>query len=92
MYVNIELAVDVAKNAVAVPESAVISTGARSVVIVDKGEGRFEPREVRVGGQADGYYQILSGIKAGERVVTSGNFLIDSEASFSAAMEGMKGH
>ncbi|MBI5598611.1 MAG: efflux RND transporter periplasmic adaptor subunit [Deltaproteobacteria bacterium] len=92
MYVNVELAVDVAENALAVPDSAVINTGAKSVVIVDRGEGRFEPREVLVGGQADGYYHIVSGIKAGERVVTSGNFLIDSEASFSAAMKGMKGH
>jgi Cu(I)/Ag(I) efflux system membrane fusion protein len=92
MYVNIELAVDVARSAVAVPDSAVINTGARTVVVVDKGDGRFESRDVKLGGQADGYYQIISGIKAGEMVVTSGNFLIDSEASFSAAVSGMKGH
>ncbi|MBI5238821.1 MAG: efflux RND transporter periplasmic adaptor subunit [Deltaproteobacteria bacterium] len=89
MYLNIELAVDVAKNAVAAPESAVINTGRRSIVIVDKGEGRFEPREVMVGGQADGYYHIASGVKAGERVVTSGNFLIDSESNMRAAVAGM---
>lgn len=91
MYLNVELSVKVAENAVAVPDSAVINTGARTVVIVDKGDGRFEPRNVKLGGQADGYYQIISGIKAGEMAVTSGNFLIDSEASFSAAVSGMGG-
>ncbi len=91
-YVNVELAVDVAANAVTVPDSAVIDTGTRQVVIVDKGNGRFEPREVKVGGQGDGYYQIVSGVKAGEKVVTSANFLIDSESSFRAALRGMKGH
>jgi RND family efflux transporter MFP subunit len=89
MYVNVELAVDVAQNAVTVPDSAVIDTGERQVIFVDKGDGRFEPREVTVGALADGYYQVLSGIKAGEKVVTSANFLIDSESSFRAAISGM---
>ncbi|MEK6600192.1 MAG: efflux RND transporter periplasmic adaptor subunit [Deltaproteobacteria bacterium] len=92
MYVNVELAVDVAKNAIAVPDSALIDTGVRQVVIVDKGDGRFEPREVKVGAQGDGYYHIISGVKEGEKVVTSANFLIDSESSFRAALQGMKGH
>jgi membrane fusion protein, copper/silver efflux system len=92
MYVNVELAVDVAKNAITVPASAMIDTGVRQVVIVDKGDGRFEPREVKVGAQGDGYYHIISGIKEGENVVTSANFLIDSESSFRAAVSGMKGH
>lgn len=92
MYVNVELEVDVAKNAITVPDSAVIDTGVRQVVIVDKGDGRFEPRNVKVGDQGDGYYHIISGVKVGEKVVTSANFLIDSEASFSSAVQGMKGH
>ncbi len=92
MYLNVELSVKTAENALTVPDSAVINTGARTVVVVDKGDGRFEPRNVKLGGQADGYYQIISGIKAGEMVVTSGNFLIDSEASFSAAVNGMGAH
>lgn len=90
-YVNIELSVDIADNAVSVPDSALIDTGVRQVVIIDRGEGRFEPREVKVGGQADGYHHIISGVKAGEKVVTSANFLIDSESSFRAALQGMKG-
>jgi len=92
MYVDVDIEVDVAKNAIAVPDSAVIYTGVRQVVIVDKGDGRFEPRNVKVGGQGDGYYHIISGVDVGDKVVTSANFLIDSEASFSAALQGMQGH
>ena len=92
MYVNIELKVAAAAKAVTIPESAVIDTGTRQVVFVDKGDGRFEPREVKVGAKGDNYYQITSGVKAGEKVVTSANFLIDSESSFRAAIQGMKGH
>lgn len=92
MYMNIELAVDAAANAVTVPDSAVIDTGARQVVFVDMGEGRFEPREVKIGASGEGYYHIISGVRAGEKVVTSANFLIDSESSFRAAISGMKGH
>lgn len=91
-YVNVELVVDVATNTVTVPDSAIIDTGARQVVFIDKGDGRFEPRDVKVGGQGDGYYHIISGVKAGEKVITSANFLIDSESSFRAALQGMKGH
>lgn len=92
MYVNIELAVDAAANAVTVPDSAVIDTGTRQVVIIDKGDGRFEPRDVKVGAQADGYYHIVSGVRAGEKVVTSANFLIDSESNLKAAISGMASH
>ena len=91
-YVNVELVVEVAANALSVPSSAVIDTGTRQVVFVDKGDGRFEPREVKAGGQADGYYQIISGVEEGENVVISANFLMDSESSFRAALQGMKGH
>ena len=90
MYVNVELAVDAAENALTVPDSAVIDTGARQVIFVEKGDGRFEPRDVKVGAQGDGYYHIISGLKGGEKVVTSANFLIDSESSFRAALQGMK--
>lgn len=91
MYVNVELAVDVAKNAIAAPDSSVIDTGTRQVVIIDMRDGMFEPREVKIGAHADGYYQIISGLEEGEWVVTSANFLIDSESSFRAAISGMKG-
>lgn len=89
MYVNVELAVDVASNAVAAPDSAVIDTGVRQVVIIDKGDGRFEPRNVKVGAKAEGYYEIIDGVNAGEAVVTSANFLVDSESNLRAALAGM---
>lgn len=91
MYLNVELSVDAAKNALSVPEDAVIDTGTRQVVIVDRRDGTFEPREVRVGARAQGYYEIRKGIREGEWVVTSANFLVDSESSLNAALSGMKG-
>ncbi|MCC7202075.1 MAG: efflux RND transporter periplasmic adaptor subunit [Nitrospirae bacterium] len=92
MYVNVELEVGAASNALAVPDSALIDTGIRQVVIVDKGDGRFEPREVEIGAKSEGYYEILKGVTAGESVVTSANFLIDSESNLKAALSGMGGH
>jgi len=92
MYVNVELEVEAASNALAVPDSALIDTGVRQVVIIDKGDGRFEPRDVKVGAKGDGYYEILKGVSAGEAVVTSANFLIDSESNLKAALGGMAGH
>ena len=75
--------------AVAVPDSAVLQTGTRSIAFVDRGNGQFEPREVRTGVKANGYYQIKSGISAGETVAIDANFLIDSESRLKAAISGM---
>ena len=74
-------------QALAVPDSAVIDSGTRQVVLVVKGPGQFEPRTVKVGGRGDGYAQVLSGLKPGERVVTSANFLIDAESNLRAALQ-----
>jgi Cu(I)/Ag(I) efflux system membrane fusion protein len=71
----------------AVPDSAIIDSGARQVVLVVKGAGRFEPRVVRLGARGDGYAQILGGLKQGEEVVTSANFLIDAESNLRAALQ-----
>lgn len=92
MYVNVELEIEAASNALTVPDSALIDTGVRQVVIVDKGDGRFEPRDVKVGAMGEGYYEILEGVSAGEAVVTSANFLIDSESNLKAALGSMEGH
>ena len=73
----------------AVPEEAVFDTGTQRIVFVDKGQGLFEPREVTVGANADGDYELKAGVAEGEQVVTSGNFLIDSESRLRAAIEGM---
>jgi Cu(I)/Ag(I) efflux system membrane fusion protein len=71
-----------------VPVSAVLDTGVRQIVLVDKGEGRFEPRPVKLGYRGDGYVEIIEGLAAGDRVVTSANFLIDAESNLKAALKG----
>jgi len=73
----------------AVPEEAVLDSGTRKIVFIARGGGHFEPREVKVGLQAEGRREILSGLKAGDRIVTSGNFLIDSESRLESALEPM---
>jgi membrane fusion protein, copper/silver efflux system len=75
--------------ALVVPESAVIQTGERTLVFLDRGEGRFEPREVTLGSRVAGGYEVLRGLAAGDRVVVSTNFLLDSESSLRAAIAGM---
>jgi Cu(I)/Ag(I) efflux system membrane fusion protein len=71
-----------------VPLSALIDSGNRQVVIVDRGEGRFEPRAVRIGPRGDGFVEILEGVKDGEKVVVAANFLIDAESNLKAALAG----
>jgi Cu(I)/Ag(I) efflux system membrane fusion protein len=76
----------------AVPDSAVIDSGARQVVLVQRGEGRFEPRVVKLGRQADGYLEVLAGLDAGDQVVTRANFLIDAESNLKSALDGFDSH
>jgi membrane fusion protein, copper/silver efflux system len=88
MYANVALAATVGDSPVlAVPESAVIDSGLRQSVLIERGEGNFEPREVKLGVHADRYYEIREGVKEGERVVTSANFLIDAESNLRAAFK-----
>jgi Cu(I)/Ag(I) efflux system membrane fusion protein len=89
MYADVEIAASVGRPVVAVPDSAVIDTGTRQVVILDKGEGRFEPREVKTGTQGGGLTEIRSGIAAGDKIVIAANFLIDAESNLKAALSGM---
>jgi RND family efflux transporter MFP subunit len=84
MYGQVELRTGGARRLV-VPPSAVLNSGERQVVFVDRGNGFFEPRNVQIGEQTDGKVEIRSGLKPGERIVTSGNFLIDSESRLRAA-------
>jgi Cu(I)/Ag(I) efflux system membrane fusion protein len=72
---------------IAVPASAVIDSGANQVVLVVKGEGRFEPRPVKLGRRGEGYVEILEGVTKGEEVVTSATFLIDAESNLKAALQ-----
>jgi Cu(I)/Ag(I) efflux system membrane fusion protein len=88
MFADVFLQADLGRG-VAVPENALIRSGDRTLVFLDRGEGRFEPREVSIGSPVNGSFQVLSGVTAGDRVVTSANFLIDSESSLRAALAGM---
>ncbi|MGA7104064.1 MAG: efflux RND transporter periplasmic adaptor subunit [Candidatus Deferrimicrobiaceae bacterium] len=88
MYAHIDLNPRVGKKTVIVPSEAVIRSGIRNVVFVSKGEGRFEPREVELGLEGEeGTVQILSGVQAGENVVVSSQFLLDSESSLKEALK-----
>ncbi len=89
MYADVEISAGGGNPVVAVPDSAVIDTGTRQVVILDHGDGRFEPREVKIGSQGGGFTEISSGIVAGDRVVVAANFLIDAESNLKAALSGM---
>jgi RND family efflux transporter MFP subunit len=90
MFVNVALHKSFGRQ-LTVPVDAVLDSGARQVVFVDLGNGGFAPREVRVGERTQDYAAILSGLRAGERVVTRANFLIDSESNLRQAIEGMAG-
>jgi Cu(I)/Ag(I) efflux system membrane fusion protein len=84
MFVNVELRVPLGPR-LALPESAVLPTGERRLVFVDLGDGRFAPREVRLGARAGGYYEVLQGLVPGDAVVTSGNFLVAAESKLRSA-------
>ena len=90
MYTTVSIRVDLGQ-ALAIPEGAVFATGEQQIVFMDQGQGVFEPRAVVLGPKADGYYQLQSGVAAGERVVTSGNFLIDSESRLKGARQNVEG-
>ncbi len=89
MYATVIFEPVAAKNAITVPSHAVLRTGQRNVVIVALGEGRFAPREVVLGPQGDGFVQVLQGLAEGDEVVTSAQFLIDSESNLREAIQKM---
>ena len=87
MYAMVRLAIAGTTPHPLVPDEALISTGVQNRVILDLGDGRMAPRAVRIGRSAGGYTEVLAGLKGGERVVTSGQFLIDSEADLDGALQ-----
>jgi Cu(I)/Ag(I) efflux system membrane fusion protein len=92
MYATVEIAAPVGPGEVlSIPESGVLDSGTRQVVLVDRGEGRFEPRPVALGESAEGYVAVLDGLTEGERVVVSANFLIDAESNLKAALSSLGG-
>lgn len=86
MYVDAELTMDMGEG-IAVPFSAVLPTGKHNIVFVDKGQGRLEPRFIELGRKYGDFYEVKSGLKETERVVTSANFLIDAEAKVQGALK-----
>ncbi|MBI0537437.1 efflux RND transporter periplasmic adaptor subunit [Roseomonas sp. KE2513] len=89
MYAEVEIAAKGAGPMVAVPNSAVIDSGTRQVVILDRGEGRFEPKEVKLGRRGGDFVEIREGVAEGDRVVVAANFLIDAESNLRAALRGL---
>jgi len=89
MYTNVKLR-DHRKGILTVPQSAIVDSGERQVAFVAREEGRFEPREVELGALFNGYYEVLGGLQEGERVVSSGNFLLDSESQLRSGMHHMQ--
>ena len=89
MYAEVELSIGDGTMVVQVPDSAVIDTGDRQVVIRDMGGGRFAPQDVVPGQRGGGMVEIRSGIAAGDRIVTTATFLIDAESNLNAALAAL---
>ncbi|MCI4677364.1 efflux RND transporter periplasmic adaptor subunit [Rhodoblastus acidophilus] len=89
MYVDAEIAAGDGAKVVTVPESAVIDSGTKKLVLLDLGDGRFEPRQVKTGMHGEGMVEIRRGVSEGDKVVTSANFLIDAESNLKAAVKGL---
>jgi Cu(I)/Ag(I) efflux system membrane fusion protein len=86
MAATVEIMTPLDGSLIAVPESSVIDSGRRQVVLVERSEGRYEPRPVKLGAHVPGWVQVLDGLKPGERVVTQATFLIDAESNIRAAL------
>jgi Cu(I)/Ag(I) efflux system membrane fusion protein len=92
MFAKVQLLTGDAKAKVlTVPDSAVIDSGMRQVVLIQRSEGLFEPREVKLGKRNDGYTEVLNGLVEGDVVVVSANFLIDAESNLKAALSSFGG-
>ncbi len=89
MYANVRIESAVQQEAIAVSEQAIIHSGKRNVAVIALGNGTFEPRDVKLGATGDGYVEILEGVRPGEDVVTSSQFLLDSESNLRAALGAM---
>ncbi|WP_295754399.1 efflux RND transporter periplasmic adaptor subunit [Undibacterium sp.] len=91
MFAQVELPVSTKAAVVTIPVSAIIDSGTRQIVLIQQEEGRFEPREVKLGARSDTHVEVVDGVKDGERVVIAANFLIDAESNLKAAVGGF-GH
>ena len=92
MFATVKIVSPLSIDAVVVPDQAIIRSGERNIAVIALGGGYFDPREVKLGVQSEGYVQVLDGIKEGEKLVISSQFLIDSESNLKAAISQMSGH
>lgn len=90
MYVNVKINANLGEK-LAVPEDAVIDTGLRKIVVLALPDGYFQSKQIKTGEKAQGYYEVLEGLNGGEEVVTSANFLIDSESRLNSALSDTSG-
>jgi Cu(I)/Ag(I) efflux system membrane fusion protein len=88
MFAQVEMSVATRGAVVTVPTSAVFDSGTRQIVLIEAGEGRFEPREVKLGARSDTHVEVIEGVRDGEPVVVAANFLIDAESNLKAAIGG----
>lgn len=92
MYATVEIAAEISPSAVLVPDMAVLRSGEQNTVFVALNDGHFEPRKLELGARAEGgFYEVNSGLREGERVVTSGQFMLDSESQLREAIQKMMG-
>ena len=91
MFAQVELSVGAKVPVLTVPDSALIDTGTRRLVLVQLEPGRFEPREVELGARGENFIEIIKGVKDGEQVVVAANFLIDAESNLKAVLGGLGG-
>ena len=89
MYADVDIATGSDKPVLTVADTAVIDSGDRRIVILDKGDGKFEPRPVKTGRRGGGFVEITDGLAAGDQVVVAANFLIDAESNLKAALQGL---
>jgi len=92
MFSTVKLVSPISVEAIVVPDQAIIRTGERTIAVMSLGGGYFDPREVKLGVSSEGLVQVLEGIKDGEKIVVSSQFLIDSESNLKSAIQQMRGH
>jgi len=92
MFSTLKLVSPISVEAIVVPDQAIIRTGERTIAVMSLGGGYFDPREVKLGVSSEGLVQVLEGIKDGEKIVVSSQFLIDSESNLKSAIQQMRGH
>ncbi len=89
MYADVKIEAGAPNPVVAVPSSAVVDTGDRQVVFIDKGDGKFEPKDVKLGVRGENQTEITDGVAAGDKVVVAANFLLDAESNLNSALSAM---